>query len=267
MTTIQSPIPRAADVDYSDTEAVYGYYLILCRHFSRVGQIGSSRFGSSLMRTLKGEANHWLGEVKRQLTVGSLSAIPELLDPYCLIHSVGRGSHDTTFSNRIRVTSVNRWLAGEKTITGTQIVRLLWPLVASDPTGIDRRFSAFCTKSLRSWTNELDNYGRFQGISRSEACQRLTHILSHDLFAYLPGNRVNERTTKLKWADAYRIEDVTALDTKTLKEYMNFSKVHSLLKGQHAEETDAGRQLIAELSTRPDLHPLYRHALRLSLTD
>lgn len=267
MVSIQSPIPRAADVDYSDTEAAYGYYLILGRHFSRVGLLGSSRFGSSLMRVLKGETNHWLGEVKRQLTTGSVSAVTELLDPYCMMHTVSKGCRDTAFSNKIRVSTVNRWLAGEKAITGTQMVRLLWPLVSSDPTGIDRKFSIFCSKKLRAWITELSDCGRFQGISDCEAYQRLAHILSHDLFAYLPGGGIDERSVKLKWAAAYRLKDVTALDTDTLKEYINFEKVYSLLKSNHTEDTDVGRHLITELSTRPDLHPLYRQALRLTLTD
>lgn len=256
MTTKLKDIPRAAEIDYNDTEAVYAYSQLLARLLEWHGGLNMPRENSATVRALDAEGEYWLTATKRLLTDGPLAAIPDLLEAYTFIHRVCRGWDDTAFYKEVRVDAMQRWLSGDKTLTETQIVCLLRPIANTDP-----RYATYCSACLASWVKELRTYGRFNGITTAEAYQRLTYILNHNLLAFGA-----DRTQKLTWATPYLTDDIAALTTPALQAYIPFARTLSALSRTPFEDTEAETEtLSAELALRPDLHHLHRAAIRLGL--
>ncbi len=256
-------LPKASEIDYGDSEEVVAYSQLLGRLLEWHGGLDSPRNNSRIVRALDAEGRHWLTEVRRLLTDGPLPAIPELLDAYIFFHSVCRGWRDTGFYNEVRITAVKRWLGGDRSLNGTQIARLLWPMVCSDP-HVDQRYTVYCASCLDSWIKELRRSGRFRGISDIEAFQRLSHIIGQDLFAFIAGGKEVERATKLNWAKAYMVEDTSVLTTAALKAYIPFAMSVADLRRIPFEAREAGYEaLCEELAARADLHPMYRESIRL----
>lgn len=259
-------IPRAADIDYNDTEEVYSYSQLLGRLLEWYGGLNIPRENSSIVRALDAEGGYWLTEVRRLLVDAPVSAVPDLLEAYIFLDSACRGRRDTGFYNEVRVNAVKRCLGGDKALTETQIVCLLWPMVCSDPRNEDQRYAKYCSSCLDSWIKELREFGRFSDIPDTEAYQRLHFVANHNLFAFIAGGKEVERTTKINWAKAYLVEDISSLDTAALRAYIPFARTVSDLKQTPFEESEAEYEAFSEeLETRADLNPLYREAIRLGI--
>jgi len=261
-------IPRAVDIDYNDTEEILAYSQLLARLLEWHGGLNTPRKNSPIVRALDTEGKYWLREVKLLLTDNLLSAIPDLLDAYIFFDSVCRGRRDTGFYKKVRLNVMKRWLRGDETLTETQIMCLLWPMVCSGPRNEDQCYAKYCSDCLDSWIKELRKFGRFNGISDTEAYQRLNYVLNKDLFAFIDGGKEVEKTTKINWAKVYLIEDISSLDTTVLRSYIPFTRTVSDLKQTPFEDCEAEYESLSEeLASRPDLHPLYREAIRLGIAN
>lgn len=259
-------IPKAADIDYRNAEEAFAYCQLLGKLLERHGGLNTPRENSPTVRALDAEGKYWLTEVKQLLIDGPLSSIPELLEAYIFFNSICRSRRDTDFYKEVRANVMKRWLGGDKALSETQIVCMLWPMVYSDPQNVDQRYAIYCASNLDSWIKELRKFGRFSGIPATEAYQRLHYILNHDLNAFIDGGKVAERISKLKWAEAYLVEDVSNLDTHALKAYIPFARSVSMLKQIPFEDSEAEYEAFSEeLASRTDLHPLYREAIRLGI--
>lgn len=257
-------IPRAEDIDYNVTDEVYAYYILMGKCFERFGGLNNPRENMPVIRALDRQAEYWLTEVERLLSVGPISAVPDLLEAYQFINLICRHNRAAEFSNTVRINTVKRWLAGDKTLTDTQIVRLLWPITKSDSQKVESRYSEYCTSSISSWIKELLNYGKFRNVSDEEAYQRLDLILRENLFAYVSGGKAEEKKKKAEWVKSYYVDDIHRIDTHTLRSYITLAMTtaNRCIITYADKDAEYGR-LFGELGSRQDLHPLYRRALKL----
>ncbi len=263
---VEIDIPRAMDIDYNDTEEVYAYSRLLGRSLECHGGLNAPRSNSAIVRALDAEGVYWLTEVRRILVDDPVSMMPDLLEAYIFFDSICRGRKDICFYNEIRLNAVKRWLSGDKSLNETQIVCLLWPMVYADPRNTDQQYAQYCAICLGSWIKELEKFGRLNGIADTEAYQRLNYVLNHDLFAFIAGGKEVERTTKINWAKAYLVDDISRLDTSTLRAYIPFARTVSYLKRIPFEDSEAEYGALSEeLASRTDLHPFYREAIRLGI--
>lgn len=69
--------------------------------------------------------------------------------------------------------------------------------------------------------------------------------------------------TKINWAKACLIEDISSPDTNALRSYIPFIRTVSDLKRIPYEKNEAEYESLSEeLASRSDLHPLYREAIK-----
>lgn len=258
-------LPSASRLNYTDTDEVYSYFLLLEKYRERFGGLTAPRGNSPVLNSLDREAAYWLKKVERILTDGPISAVPPLLDAYDLAYRICWHRPATEFNKTVRCATVQRWLKGERTLSSTDIMLLLWPLVVSDYTTVDSRYREYCSSVYDSWMNELLENGSFRHDTPSgDVYRRLVHILGKDLFAYVAGGKAAQEKCKRKWTETYRVTDLTRLDTPTLRVYIPFAITASRLGYLPANDRQSDyNTLLAELVSRTDLHPLYREALKI----
>lgn len=268
-------MPAAGDIDYADTEAVGGYGLLLCKAFEQCGGLSYPSVMNRDLHIMISEGRIWLREVKsligailstpadiRRARPG-LSAIPALLDVYDLVHRLCEGVPCKDFIRQSRIKTAELWLKGDNTIGRTDVVIMLLDAAGRDSRSLDRRYVDFSLSVMGEWIERLNLYGRFRDCSFDEACRRLTCLVGNDLSAF---TGVSEQMRcKARWVKACTRSDITALDTKTLRSYIALQQ-SAVQHGLCQSEIDEASllKLLAEYSTRPDLHPLTLKALSIS---
>ncbi len=269
--------PSAVTLDYTNVDEICGYQLLLCKLYERAGGFSYQHKTTPEIAEIRKQGSIWLRHVRPLLNyIGDngdndenvenaipLSAIPDLLESYIILHLICRSWNDIDFYRKVRLATVSRWVSGDKSITGTGIVTLLWPLVESNPLAVERRYIDFCTRSLQQWIKQLSAYGTFTDITPVETYRRLKYIISHDLYAYIPGGKLAEDAGKVEWAAAHEVTPFHDLDTPTLLAYLSFATI-ATLRG-YFKGPDTLSRLHHELVRRPDLHPYYRIALEMEL--
>ncbi len=264
-----STIPAASEIEYSNVEQVCGYQLLLCRIFRRAGGFDYPYIANATVRQVQREALIWLRDVRFLIAdildgkTKRLASIPDLISAYDIFYRISNGDPCYDYLRYVKMKTVGRWLRGDKSIADTDVVLLLLSEADRDIHSIDKRFSNYAFTMLGKWINELTKYGRFIETSLAEAYKRLTYMLRHDLFAYL-GRKEKQDAAKTAWAKAYLVDDISSLDTATLRAYIPFARTVSDLNRIPSEDSEAECEALAEeLASRADLHPLYREAIRL----
>lgn len=251
-------------VDYSDTAEVYAYALLLARYYERYTCQDHTGDHTRIVHILDREASRWLREVESLLTGGPIAAVPDLLEAHDLIHRFRHHSQPRQFHDAIRNSTVERWLSGDRTLTDTHIVLLLWPMVTAGTA--THRYMDFCLSMQDEWINRLIVHGHFTGLPEIEAYRRLRHLLPLDLSAYIPGGRSKERLMKQRWTERHLADAPDALDTPTLREYILF--IRTAVAHVYLPESETRRtlpHLTDLLLNRPGLHPLHRMAIQIGM--
>lgn len=230
-------IPRAALLDYADADEVYAYALLLCKAYERSAGLCFSQKDTPCVSVLDREGRYWIGHVKGLLMDGRLAVVPDLLGAYEIIHRLCGVGSGTAFGDKVRVNAVKRWLAGDKTLSETQMVLLVAPMAARK-TEDARRYTAFYMSRLSAWIDELLAYGAFRDVSDADAYRRLEHILKADLFAYIPGGEAAIRRCKRAWVETYMVADPCGLDSAPLRAYIPFLRTASALGYLSREELE-----------------------------
>lgn len=263
--------PSASTLDYTNAVEVCAYQLLLCKLYERAGGFNYQHKITPKIAEIRKQGCIWLSHVRPLLNnivdnaenAISLSAIPDLLESYIILHLICRCWNDIDFYRKVRLNTVSRWLAGDKFLSGTRIVTLLWPLIESNPLAVERRYIDFCTRSLQQWIKQLSVCGTFTDITPVETYQRLQYIIRHDLYAYIPGGKLAEDAKKAEWAAAHEVTLLQDLDTPTLLAYLPFA-ITATLRGYFKKNTSL-YNLYTELARRPDIHPYCRTALEMEL--
>lgn len=267
------PIPAVSTLDFTNSEEIYAWYHLLGSSWQINGGFDFPLRMTPILRSLKAEARQWLAEAERILPSSHLPHVPPLLEAYDLIHRIVHGSPSATLLRDYRIAALHRWLSGDKTITRTQVVKLIDTQLNEDFRAIDINIVRWCIEAKGAWTKELITTGTFTGVSGSELYDRLRIILSDDLYPYLGKDR-KQKEIKSQWTQAHLVKDITLLPTPVLISYANFIReaTSMLLLDSEATpgESKPGEsktgEAIAELSSRPDLHPYHRRAYLLDLT-
>ncbi|MBD5356424.1 MAG: hypothetical protein HDR88_05395 [Bacteroides sp.] len=198
-------LPSASNIDYSSPKVILDYQLLLLKHYEAEGALNSPRTNSPAIKLIDHEADIWLKNVETFLlphtTPSSPTAyIPSLLSAYDLIHRACRQTAPPIeFLNSVRKDTADRWLAGDKSLSQTRLMLLLWHIMDQD-----RRYRDFCLTINDTWIRELLKYGRFRGITNDEAALRLNHILSQDLTLYLGPSPITQSAHRRRWSRALR---------------------------------------------------------------
>jgi len=278
MTVNNIAIPKAVDIDYSNAGEVCGYQLLLCKIFEKAGGFSYPLVSNQTIREVRNEGRIWLNKVKtvidyilespiprssdvRMLT---LKEIPDLLSSYDFFYRVCNGSPVFDFLREARLKAVDRWLKGDKSITQTDIVLLILCEADRDIKTLDSRYSRYGCSVMEAWIDELCRYGRFRGITLPEVYGRLCYLLKNNLVAYLGGKKQDE--IKARWADTYKLDDLSAIDTTTLWKYIVFARMASFRGYLPCEDSDVQYiRLYTELDSREDLDPYFHEALKIDL--
>ncbi|MBD5356214.1 MAG: hypothetical protein HDR88_04305 [Bacteroides sp.] len=195
-------------------------HLLLLKQYETEGALNSPRTNSLTVKSIDREAETWLKNVENLLlpktpapTITSpktsipspscpklptcpTASVPSLLSAYDLIHRACRQTPPSTeFLNSVRKATADRWLAGDKSLSQTQLMLLLWHMMDQD-----RHYRDFCLTLNDSWIRELLKYGRFRGITPEEATLRLNHILSQDLTLYLGTSPTTQSAHRRRWS-------------------------------------------------------------------
>lgn len=272
MTDAIYKIPPVSEVDFSNVDAISGYQLLLCTIFEREGGFQLPLVMNQSIREVQTQGLIWLSKTKAlidNILSGKclqLSAIPTLLDSYDVLFRVCNGKDESDYIRTIRLTTVDRWLKGNSSISRTDIVLELLKEVNRDNRTLDNKYSLYALKISGEWIDELARLGRFKDIPLTEAYRRLTSLLCDDLFAYLGSNGQIEH--KNRWIKAYTLTEteLTSLDTPTLQAYINFAQAAAFFKGQSLQfREDQYRRLISILTSHPDFHHYHRQALSFPL--
>lgn len=285
-------IPLAADIDYTNVDAICGYQMLLCKIFEGAGGFVHPAVTNATIHAVRQQGLLWLKDVRtliadilsapvcgKSALVGmesaefeaqsapciTLAAIPDLLDSYDLLYRVCNGDPCYDYLREVKLKTVNRWLRGDKAISDIDVALLLLSETDRDIRSLEKRYTDYAFSILGKWIDELTRYGRFINTPLAEAYKRLVYLLNDDLFAYL-GRKDKQEAAKTAWAKAYIVEDPRTLDTPALRAYIPFARTLAHLRRTPFEDSEAEYEtLAAELASRPDLHPFYRQILRLSI--
>lgn len=256
-------IPCASSIDYSNADEVEGYSLYLTKLYESEGGFMLPLLVTPLIRTIESELRVWCEKVGHLLSEAPLSCVSTIINAYDLSHRVAfRKAPARDFMRKIRLNAVQRWAKGEKTISSSGIAEILsYEISGSDYITLDNKYSLFYFGLIKDWVKEVQCSGTFVGISKAETYTRFKLIMDEDLFGEY-GSKGAEKD-KCSWADNHLVDDLSTLDTATLRAYIGFVMAYTEIKSISAEEYSAlYNTLFTELSRRQDLNQY----LRLSLT-
>lgn len=271
-------VPAASDVNYSDSDEICGYRLLLCKMFERAGGFSHPLKTSSTIRMIQAQGLVWLKEVRRVIddffnspiqpdgtdSGITLNDISDLLGSYDFFYRVCNGSPCFDYLRKVRLKTADRWIRGDKSASQTYIALGLLKETDRDIRTMERKYTSYAISIMGNWIDELCTYRKFRDIPAHEAYDRLTYLINTDLLAYFN----NEAAVKAKWIKSYMLSnnEIDALDTATLWSYIGFAGTVAMLSRSSHEEQDAQYvRLFSKLAGRPDLNPYYREALEIDL--
>lgn len=256
-------LARASSIDYSNAAEVEGYSLYLTKLYESEGGFTLPHMSTPLMRTIESELRIWCEKVRHLLSEAPLSCVATLIKAYDLPYRVVFGKAPARdFMREIRINAVQRWAKGEKTISSTALAEILGDEINSnDYITLENKYGMFYFGLIKDWVKELQCSGTFDGISKAETYTRLKLIMDEELFGEY-GSKGAEKD-KCRWAENHLVDDLSTLDTATLRAYIGFVMAYTEIKSVSAEEySSLYKTLFTELNRRQDLNQY----LRLSLT-
>lgn len=266
MTGTEITYPKASEIDYLNTDEVEGYSLYLLKLYERAGGFRMQRQVTREMRTIEAELRIWCDKVKDMLMDAPLPDLHVLIASYDLPYRVVyRQAPSASFMRKVRTNAVQRWAKGDKSITSTTVAGILWDEIYSQNfKTLDKKYGLFYFGLVNDWVKELQRIGTFTGISQVETFSRLRILMTEDLFATYGSKGVEQ--DKRKWANNHQVKDLTALDTPTLRYYINFSNAASNIRAipMKAQFEDYVR-LYTELNSREDLDMYLHAALKIDI--
>lgn len=263
---VETYIPKAVDIDYSNVEEVEGYSIYLCKLYERAGGLNYPHKSTRETRALEAELSFWCKVVEELFETAPLCDIPTHLMsydlPYRIVH---QGPPPVSKMRKISLGAVQRWAKGDKSISTTRIAQLVSVDVHGDIKTLEKKYCMFYFGTIDDWVKELMRFGKFRNVPLSECFTRLRLLLSEELFGqYGSGDAAS--IAKRKWVDKYRVEDITLLDTPTLREYIGLAMADARLRHISLEDQETEYiRLFTELQSRPDLNPHHRQAITLDL--
>lgn len=260
------PLPPAEAIDYTNPDEVESYSLYLIKLYEREGAFKSPGKLTPLMRSIETELRTWCGKVKYLLTESPLPAVAALIPAYDFPYRIAhRQSPSGEFMRKVRIGAVQRWAKGEKTISSTTIAKILRnEIYGSDFAKLDNKYGLYYFDLIDQWARELQRSGTFAGIKQSETYARLKIIMGENLFGEY--GSAGADTDKQRWAQTHLLSSLTALDTSTLRAYIEFAMAYSEMRHlPHNEYLANYITLFTELNARKDINPYLRSALTIDL--
>jgi len=259
-------IPRASSIDYSNAAEVEGYALYLTKLYESEGGFTLPHRATPLMRTIESELRIWCEKVRHLLSEAPLTCVATLIKAYNLPCRVAfRKAPARDFMRKIRISAVQRWAKGDKTISSTALAEILSDEInSSDYTTLENKYGMFYFGLIKDWVKELQCSGTFVGISKVETYIRLKLIMDEELFGEYGSNGAEK--DKCRWADNHLVDDLSTLDTATLRAYIGFVMAYTEIKSVSAEEYSAlYKNLFTELKRRQDINRYLRSSLTIDL--
>lgn len=269
-------LPQAATIDYTNTDEVCGYQVLLCKIYEREGGFEYPAITNAHILEIIRQGQTWLGKVKKMIDdilsgsrgddIPTLEAIPDLLDAYDFMFRVCNGRPCLGYVREVKLKTVGQWVKGDRSITETNVALLLLSEVDRDIHTLEERYTNFALSVMEKWIEELVKFGKFRRGTLSESFRKLAYLLNSNLFAYL-GSREQPKI-KAQWAQKYTLaeEQINAIDTETLWSYIKFANALARFNRQSLEEQDElYAHLFSKLLSRPDLNYFYRMALEIDL--
>jgi len=253
-------LPKASDIDFSNIDAIYGYFHLLLMHYQHNGGLSFPKKTNRALTAIDSESKYWLLEMKHIMPTAPLTWISRGIEGYDLLHRIYNGEIPTEFTKDVVVKAVNRWLAGDKSVSETEIAAIIDRQMQFNAKSLDHKYISWLCSIKGKWIKELDQYGKFRAIPASEAYSRLSLIMGTDLRAYY-GDKKTQDNKKRKWAETYTIDNLSRLDYNALRSYITYRK-----KAPHTcNSYPLYAQLAEELVARKETHPFEREAFKMSI--
>ena len=307
----------ASDIDYTDPEEVCAYRHLLCKLYECGGGFDLPAKASPLTLAVRRQAEVWLREVKSliasilespipnssllipnsslQIPNSSLQIpnssfltpnskdIPSLLSGYDMMHRIAHAAPCHAYIREVTLLTADRWLRGDKSISGTDVVLLLLAETDRDIRSLPARFVRYPIRIMTSWVNELMKHGTFPGTHPAETYRRLAYLLTADLRAHMTKDQ--ETQAKAQWAGRHILTEgqIDALDTDTLRAYARFissipfsssgpficpNTLSSPMQFCSQQEYERGNSMymhiLSKIAQRPDTHQYAAKAIALT---
>ncbi|MCM1142169.1 MAG: hypothetical protein NC453_26665 [Muribaculum sp.] len=265
-------IPSAEDISYDNVAEICGYQMLLCKMFERAGGFDLPRKTNATIREIQKQGLVWLRNVK-QIMEGilvssddselTLNALPRLIDSYDFFYRVCNGMPCLDFISKLRLKTVECFIAGNKTISQIAIVLMLEKEIMRNIKTVSPRYIDYIGRVTNKRIEELRVFGRLSDMSLEDTYLTLDYLLGQDLFAF--GVR---KANKLKWIEKYSLSEpeIDSLDLNTLWTYLAFSQSAMRLKDASIEEEDEQYvNLVSKIAAHPEVNKFVREAIELDL--
>lgn len=210
-----------------------------------------------------------------------------LLDCYDISYRLGyRHEPSPAVIEKHRRSTFRAWRSGDRSIPESTVYHLLSPqMIRNCRLGDRLKYEKEWSKLHHAWLRTLSLNSRFPDASPCENYQRLALIMRADIRSYIETDIEADMETdtetrsyesqrcdstralaeKRRWYEQNRVDDLTALDTQTLRSYRRF--VRSLFPSilDYSALMSHDNTILAELSARTDLDPYDRKAILLAL--
>lgn len=259
-------IPEAADIDYFNTGEAEGYSQYLLKLYERDGGFRLQQRLTREMKAIEAELRVWCGKVKDMLMDAPLPDLHVLIASYDLPYRVVyRQAPSENFMRQVRINAVRRWAKGDRSVSSTVIASILRDEIYSRSfRTLDRKYGLFYFGLINGWVKELQRTDTFAGIPPLETFMRLRILMNENLFAEYGSKEAVQ--DKRKWAKSHQIEDLSNLDSPTLRCYIGFSNAASNVRAIPMKDQFKDYiRLHTELVSRADLDPYLHEALKIDI--
>ncbi len=256
-------LPKASGIDYTNIDEIYGYFHLLLMHYQHNGGLSFPRKTTKALTDIDSENKYWLLETKHIMPSAPLTWISRCIEGYDLLHRIYYGEIPTEFTKSVVARTVKRWLAGDKSVSETEIATIVDRQRRCNVKSLDYKYLSWLCSVEEKWIKELERHGKFRDIPMSEAYNRLRILTGTDLRAYY-GDKKAQDNIKRKWAKTYMVDNLSRLDYNTLRSYISYRRdAPHTPKGDSSNSTYA--RLVEELVARKETHPFEREAFKMSI--
>lgn len=154
------------------------------------------------------------------LPTADADSLDTLIDLHDILYRMGyyrAPSHELHSAARQRF--VDAWLHGDKRISATRVAALVAKQIRRNQDDVSPKMLDWYCRTVGDWCSQLSYADTFADISPIENYNRLTIMLSENLWAYIPGDQTS---AKRRWINANTVSDPSALSPSLRDAYDSF---------------------------------------------
>ncbi len=198
--------------------------------------------------------------IARRLNTCKEGDIADLLDCYDIVYRIGNDAlPDRDFMCRHKHRAFMAWKSGVGDVAESAVFGMIAPEVKYQRVKAREEYVDAYLMILKNWIDTLGRHDTFLNVTAVENYRRLALVMKENL-----GSDFHD--AKLRWYKNNCVNDLSTLGTQILRSYQRFINSITTDILDFDEKMSIDQKIITELSTRTDLDPHDRLALRLAHT-